>query len=845
MADSFKIVKLVDPIQMHIDGTFNPRGAYDGSTDYAVGDMVSYSGSSYIMYNNGPAGTLPTSGSYWGLVAHGVPSGVLLVNTINGQSGDVILDADDIDDSSTTHKFTNEVDTVRLANTSGTNTGDQIIPTTLPPSGAAGGDLVGTYPNPITPFAYQPTPQPRANTTDTVITNFQSGHGYTKISAAGTQTTNDTTSFIRGSQSIKLVTDGLGSAVFTRKTSISPAIDITNKHVKVIVMVDKPLNITELFFYLSSDNVTANWVTIKPSDDVTAIKPNVWTTLSFSYSGRNGATTGTPTLSAINSVQVRIKDDSTTVVTLNVQEIALFDQPSSGLVSITFDDGYSSQYSLAKPKMDQYEYPGTAYIIPTRVGTTNYMTLTNLHTIEDLGWDISNHTYDHPYLTTDPITLVTLTSGQVEAEFYQSKQWFITNGFTKGIHDLALPHGAYDDTVVIPAAKKYFRSVRTIVNQAETITPANRYKLRVLYITNTMTVATVKTAIDRALVGGEWLIMVFHDIQATTASQDIQWLQADFNTIVDYLATNSARVRTVADVLNYGPDLATGAISDATTSSNGVLRLANDFGGTAASPNVVQTHLSAALPTNQGGTGLLAFTSGTVITTSSSSALASTKIAPAGAFVGTTDTQTLSNKTFTNPLVNNGTVGADPTISLGIASKQYVDNAAGGSSWIPSDYGFFSWSADPTTTSGNNTMVAGTAYVTRIKVPSAVSIASLWFHVGTAGVSLANTYAALYQSNILIVQSSDISTTLQSAGSKQITITPSPVIAGFIDVIVWCGSGITMPQLRGVATSSVINANLTGTAIRYASANTGLTTAAPSTLAAKTTSSFGYWAAVS
>lgn len=66
---TFKLVKLIDPIQMHIDGTFNPLGAYNAATDYAVGDMVDYQGSSYIMYTNAAAGTVPTNTSYWGLVA--------------------------------------------------------------------------------------------------------------------------------------------------------------------------------------------------------------------------------------------------------------------------------------------------------------------------------------------------------------------------------------------------------------------------------------------------------------------------------------------------------------------------------------------------------------------------------------------------------------------------------------------------------------------------------------------------------------------------------------------------------------------------------------------------------
>jgi len=45
------------------------KGAYDNAVDYAVGDSVSYNGSSYVMFNNAAAGTLPTNTSYWQIVA--------------------------------------------------------------------------------------------------------------------------------------------------------------------------------------------------------------------------------------------------------------------------------------------------------------------------------------------------------------------------------------------------------------------------------------------------------------------------------------------------------------------------------------------------------------------------------------------------------------------------------------------------------------------------------------------------------------------------------------------------------------------------------------------------------
>src|SRR6056300_1647654 len=47
------------------------------------------------------------------------------VQSVNTATGAVVLDADDIDDSSTSHKFVTASDITNLSNLSGTNTGDQ------------------------------------------------------------------------------------------------------------------------------------------------------------------------------------------------------------------------------------------------------------------------------------------------------------------------------------------------------------------------------------------------------------------------------------------------------------------------------------------------------------------------------------------------------------------------------------------------------------------------------------------------------------------------------------------------------------------------------------------------
>lgn len=68
---AFKLVKLLDSINNTvITGGLVPKGAYNGATDYAVGDSVDYNGSSYVMFVDAGAGTLPTDTTKWQVLAN-------------------------------------------------------------------------------------------------------------------------------------------------------------------------------------------------------------------------------------------------------------------------------------------------------------------------------------------------------------------------------------------------------------------------------------------------------------------------------------------------------------------------------------------------------------------------------------------------------------------------------------------------------------------------------------------------------------------------------------------------------------------------------------------------------
>lgn len=377
---------------------------------------------------------------------------------------------------------------------------------------------------------------------ETIFTSLESGHGF--VTGTYGTITEDTTNYVKGSQSLKLTTEGNGSATVMKEINIA-AIDLTGKYLKIWVRAGDISNTSQFRIYVSSDNIVAHYISwecvnaFKPNADIQS--NNEWIPICLYWS--LGTQTGTPNRAAINSIQLRLVDSNSTIVDgwLGGASICAEDTTNGGVVSITFDDGWLSQYNEAKKKMDEYGFAGTAYVIPDLIDTTNYMTLQNIKDLQNLlGWSIGAHHQTNFY---------GLTSAQVETHILNVKNWMLGNGLTSGIDDFAYPNGSVNSTI-LPIIQKYFRSARTIESSfVEAYPPPDYTKLKVLSVINSTTTASIATAIDNARTDSAWLILVFHKIVAAPAVTT-EYSIANFGTVIDDMAADGIKVKTVSDVLN-------------------------------------------------------------------------------------------------------------------------------------------------------------------------------------------------------------------------------------------------------------------------------------------------------
>jgi peptidoglycan/xylan/chitin deacetylase (PgdA/CDA1 family) len=224
----------------------------------------------------------------------------------------------------------------------------------------------------------------------------------------------------------------------------------------------------------------------------------------------------------------------------NASGVAYFDDitvqqftPSQPAVTIMFDDGNTTDFTVAKPILDAKGFKGTSAIITGNVGVdADTMTWTQIKSLASAGWNIVSHTVTHTNLTT-------LSSSQADSELSNSKNALTSQGLT--INSVAYPMGAYN-AAIIEQTRKYYSSGRSY-ESGENPLGVFPYGIKVRQVINTTTASDVTNWLNQAKTNKDWDVIVFHVLTAT--GDDVYHTDpAVFQSMINAIAASGVRVIT-------------------------------------------------------------------------------------------------------------------------------------------------------------------------------------------------------------------------------------------------------------------------------------------------------------
>lgn len=390
------------------------------------------------------------------------------------------------------------------------------------------------------------TSKPASPRPDAIVESFSPGHGWSIFSGTAASMSDDTSDFALGSQSLSVVTKSDGTPGSVQKTGYT--LDFTGKQLLIWVKVTGATSLNQLLLYAGDSTLANNfsWTIANAGVEQQVFREGEWAPIVLSFA--DGVSTGAPTRSNIVTLRVRVGASNGNSVNLKIGGIGVIsERPEfpSGVISFVCDDSYSSQFNQMRPILDKYGYGATAYTIVELLGTPGFMTLEQLKLLElTHGWEIAGHSFTAAMHAAGYGDASTLSA--IEADVRSLRKWLLANGF-RGADHLAYPKGFFTSESQ-SIMGRYFGTGRTVINRlVETLPPSDRMRLRSLSVTNTTTLATAKSLVDRVKSGKAWGIITIHDLVATP-TVGTHWAIADFQALVDYVASQGVPVMTVSSV---------------------------------------------------------------------------------------------------------------------------------------------------------------------------------------------------------------------------------------------------------------------------------------------------------
>jgi len=391
-----------------------------------------------------------------------------------------------------------------------------------------------------------------------VVTNFEPGHGFTIQSpGGGTSNLNDTSEFAFGTQSLRVTTGGTGASAIVQASGLNPIPD--DRMYRIWVKVAAPDTLGRIRILLSDSAAFTGYYTLESAFSSTGIpevqrpyKAGEWVPIALPWA--TAVATGAPDRSALTFMRILINDRNV-AATVRLGRIETVPDPvpifPGGVVTLTYDDSFSSHYTVARPHLDKHGFSGVLFPILDRIGQPGYLTEAQVDSLAfTSGWEIGAHATTYARHVQ---SVTGMTPEERVAEFRALRSWQQRRGYAST--SFAYPNGMVNADAE-QDLRKFYGAGRLALGRfsaAGADEMQNPSLPRRMYGQNcgNLTVAQIQAEIDRAIANETWLILVFHDLPATKGIAN-DFSVADHQAIVDYIAASGISVATIDQVREAG-----------------------------------------------------------------------------------------------------------------------------------------------------------------------------------------------------------------------------------------------------------------------------------------------------
>ncbi|WP_370463370.1 polysaccharide deacetylase family protein [Micromonospora sp. WMMC415] len=448
----------------------------------------------------------------------------------------------------------------------------------------AGATILGTRifsSGPARPVLLGAPPVVAALTPASWSQSFQKDHGWTATGGNIKKVIFDnTTEFVRGTQSVSLITAGKAGVDGTNADQANlerlggPAVNLKGKAIRLIFKVSDVNKLRWINFYVGTSGLANafRWRVHTHSNKQNWVQSGEWVAVTLQWgdlSGSEGAykldAARVPSVQAgFTDMRFSVIDTGTGPCTVWLQAVEIVPDTNStysnGLVSITFDDSWQDVFTNGRPVMDKYDFRGTTYTIADQINTDGRFTTNQLRAAQNLsGWEVAGHSYEG---AVHAARYSGVSAEVVDKDAGALRSWMRENNFNSD--SFAYPGGQFGQTTdghsVEAIVQRYFSTGRSILaeDNRECTPPPMPMRLRSLTgisstqkgMSNPDTLIGRGGMLDRAQYAGGWLILCFHRVVTTTPANSSECHRDDFAKIMRAIKVRGMEVRTVGEVMS-------------------------------------------------------------------------------------------------------------------------------------------------------------------------------------------------------------------------------------------------------------------------------------------------------